>query len=376
MSLPLPSATLRGHYCAITQINYHPSNVYLISGDEEGWCIFWSLTTRRPQGVWRAHDGSILTVKWLSVELLLTHARDNKIYVWRLHNANLRNELPSSSSKSQDWNNPWLVASLDVNALNFCSVACQGDNTIAVPGTLDSDTIDIYEILPQLSRRYKAISAGFKTGMRNSIVMAILLHDDILIGGYESGHVVVFLLLEHGYTKLYACKAHTQPVLSLALNSSDLTFISTGADSSIAKHPLRPRLPKDRIGGSCNEESFKSDPLDVVNIHHTGISSADIRDDQKIFAVACWDGFVRVFTYKTFKLLASFNGGRQQGITCVSFGRTLLEANTDDSRHSLQFSINRDTNSLILSRQELKAKTTHWIAVGGKDGRIGLWNIY
>lgn len=51
---------------------------------------------------------------------------------------------PSTMSTPDAWRKPWLVASMDVNALNFCSVATLGSNLIAVPGTLDSDTVWLF----------------------------------------------------------------------------------------------------------------------------------------------------------------------------------------------------------------------------------------
>ncbi|KAK9466457.1 WD40 repeat-like protein [Lipomyces arxii] len=376
MSVLAAVATLRAQSYAITAIDFHPSNLRLVSGDEEGWCIQWSMLTRRPLAVWRSHEGSCLTVKWLSSELLLTHGRDNKLHVYRLDTVPLDTKLPKPEDSPDQWRKPWLAVSMDVNALNFCAAAILEPNRIAIPGSLNSDTIDVYDLLPQLLRPYKAITAEVKTG----IVMAIELVQNVLVAGYESGHVAVYRLLDDGkYLRLYTCKSHSQPVLSIALHSSDSTFISSSADSKIVKHPLFVEAETAYLDAEFISES---EPLKIVDIKHCGIASIDIRDDQKIFAVACWDGMVRVFLYKSLKLRASFRGGRQDKVSCAKFGYTKPIASTTPSTEPaastqlVTISEKAIVSSAIKEQQEEKLRNKHWLAVGGKDGRIGLWEIY
>ncbi|KAK9364739.1 WD40 repeat-like protein [Lipomyces kononenkoae] len=391
MSFPAAVATLRAQSYTITTIAFHSSNLRLVSGDDEGWCIQWSLVTRRPIGVWRAHCAALLSVKWMSDELLLTHGRDNKLYLHRLNDSPLDTDIPRPGDNPEQWRKPWLVVCLDVNALNFCSAATWGSNRIAVPGTMDSNTVDVYDLLPELKRPYKAISCeGVKTG----IVMAIELMEDRLIAGYESGHVAIFRLWENGASsRIYLCKAHSQPVLSVALHLTDSTFISSSADSKIAKHALYPQHSSTvRIitRGVDDDTVSGSTYLNIVDIKHTGIASIDLRDDENIFAVACWDGMVRVLLYKSLKLLASFKGGRQQGITCTKFGRTLSSDNSelvvDEGRFPGADHLDRAAltgvqsrasfSSTVMAKREQKVRKKHWLAVGGKDGKIGLWEIY
>ncbi|ODQ71364.1 hypothetical protein LIPSTDRAFT_74010 [Lipomyces starkeyi NRRL Y-11557] len=141
MSTPAAVATLRAQSHPINAIAFHSSNLRLVSGDDDGWCIQWSLVTRRPLAVWKSHSAALLTVKWMSDELLLTHGRDNKLYLHRLNDSPLDTDIPGAHDNPDNWRRPWLVTSLDVNALNFCSAATWGTNRIAVPGTLDSDTV-------------------------------------------------------------------------------------------------------------------------------------------------------------------------------------------------------------------------------------------
>ncbi|KAK7203261.1 WD40-repeat-containing domain protein [Myxozyma melibiosi] len=393
MSSLAASATLRALSNPTTAIAFHRSNIRLVSGDDNGWCVHWSLVTRRPLAIWRSHEDTVLTVKWLSDDLLLTHGRDNKLHVFRLDDLPLSTDIPTpaDSENSGKWRKPWLVASIDVNALNFCSAATLGTNMIAVPGTLDSDTIDVYTLLPTLARPYAAISAGVKTG----IVMAIALHADILIAGYESGHVAMYQLQDDGVAQLiYLCKAHSQPVLSVAVHALDATVLSSSADSKIVKHPLvrdpsfLPSSPKSSgIRNSEDENDLStvslSTPISTHDIKHTGIASLNLRDDGKIFATACWDGNVRIFLYSNLKLLASFRGGRQDGISCLAFGRTSLDDPEDDNSEEEKIvkEVVSDVTKVVVGnamrmKAEKKVREKHWLAVGGKDGRVGLWEVY
>ncbi|KAK9462426.1 WD40 repeat-like protein [Lipomyces oligophaga] len=352
MSAPAAVATLRAHNSSICVIAFHSSNLRLVSGDENGWCIHWSLVTRRPIAIWKSHEASILSLLWLSEDLLLTHGRDNKLHVFRLDSQTLDVTIPKVSdnapSRSSNWRKPWLVVSIEVNALNFCGAACQDENTIAVPGTLDSDTIDIYNLLPNLTRPFKAIKASEKTG----IVMALAFDNNYLIAGYESGHISVFQLGDAIFSELYIFKAHAHPVLALAVHSVDSTFLSVSADSKIIKHQLTPT----------------TEIMQSIDTKHAGINSVKIRADQKIFATGSWDGRVRIYLYKSIKLLAAFPAGRQDKIGGLAFGfysPTLSHSQTVQTQ-----------TTTIKEKLVQKIQDSHWLAVGGKDGRIGLWNIY
>ncbi|KAK9479021.1 WD40 repeat-like protein [Lipomyces japonicus] len=361
MLIPVASATLRAHNSPITSVAFHADNTRLVSGDEEGWVIQWSIITRRPMSIFRPHRGVILALHWLKDDLLLTHARDNKIYVFRIENQNLDTRLPTANDSGESHQKPWMVLSMDVNALNFCGAAVVETNRIAVPGTLDSDTIDVYDLFPDFSRPYKAIKHN---NLKTGIVMTLQFASRTkLLSGYESGHVIIFELLNNAVTAIcYANKCHTQPLLSLSINYIDNTFLSSSADSKLVKHLLSPT-------------SAESESLSTNDIHHSGISSVDVRDDNKIITVACWDGRVRVFLYKSCNVLASFKGGRQDGVTVARFGKTVWEdeAYTTDLESKDSRVVQK---SNILLRHENKIKKKHWIAVGGKDGRIGLWEIY
>lgn len=57
---PQPVYVLRGHASPIHTLLFLRQNLRLLSGDADGWVVLWSLPTKRPVAVWKAHDGTIL----------------------------------------------------------------------------------------------------------------------------------------------------------------------------------------------------------------------------------------------------------------------------------------------------------------------------
>ena len=55
-----PSYILRGHASAIHALHFYSNNSRLVSGDAEGWIVIWSMMTKRPVAVWKAHEGAVL----------------------------------------------------------------------------------------------------------------------------------------------------------------------------------------------------------------------------------------------------------------------------------------------------------------------------
>jgi hypothetical protein len=60
-----PSYILRGHNSQIHGVRFVRQNTRLLTGDAEGWVVYWKLETKRALAVWKAHDGAILaTEEW------------------------------------------------------------------------------------------------------------------------------------------------------------------------------------------------------------------------------------------------------------------------------------------------------------------------
>lgn len=156
MSLPVPQPAyaFRGHVSQIHAIAFIRGNQRLLTGDADGWVVLWDTVTRRPTAVWQAHVGSLLGLGAWGTDRIITHGKDNKLVVWKLgadEEVTMSTVLPAESTPTRR-QNPWVLYTLDVNTMNFCSYAqcCarhdEGSETtdellIAVPNVLTSETV-------------------------------------------------------------------------------------------------------------------------------------------------------------------------------------------------------------------------------------------
>ncbi|CAF3648706.1 unnamed protein product [Fusarium graminearum] len=437
-STPTPKSILRGHKSQIHCAAFVRSNERLITGDADGFVVLWDLTIMRPRAVWRAHEKALLGVRGWGDDKIITdfrHGRDMKLIVWKLGEAeeeHLSTALPVEDVPTPRAQ-PWVLHLLEVNTLNFCAFAicssvpgpidAASEVLIAVPNTLNSDAIDIYHLPSQ--HRIHTIKAGDKTGM--AMCLALLQHENILtlVAAFENGYATVQRLEADGqWVTTYNSQAHSQPVLSLRVY--DDFFITSSADSIVAKHPIpidlffplqNPETPQSTervveiiddepkatslLSAGLKSSSSKAtkatskkgiawkDPIKTINTKHSGQQSLDIRSDGRIFATAGWDSKVRVYSIKTMKELAVLKW-HQVGCYAVAFADVKISDKAKkESTYTTQENENKSTKSLTtrttslvragLSVKEQRIETarqTHWIAAGAKDGKISLWDIY
>ncbi|RTE77107.1 hypothetical protein BHE90_008418 [Fusarium euwallaceae] len=436
-SAPSPKSILRGHKSQVHAAVFIRSNERFVTGDADGFVVVWDLTIMRAKAVWRAHEKAILGIRGWGDDKIITHGRDMKLIVWKLGEADeerLSKALPVedvAEARAQ----PWMLHLLEVNTLNFCAFAATSSSPgpfdaaseilVAVPNTLASDAIDIYALPSQM--RVHTLKAKDKTGM--AMCLALLHHNDALtlIAAFENGYTTVQRLESDGqWTTTYHSQAHSQPVLSLSVYQD--YFITSSADSIVAKHPIpsdlffpientepqnstervveiieeEPKAPKSLLSAVLKSSTSQSskptpprkgvpwkDPLKTINTKHSGQQSLSIRSDGKIFATAGWDSKVRVYSAKTMKELAVLKW-HQVGCYAVAFADVTIsnaakenemqEPNESESQD--QSIVSRRTGSLIGTGLSVKdqriatARKTHWIAAGAKDGKISLWDIY
>ncbi|EEH49384.1 uncharacterized protein PADG_05463 [Paracoccidioides brasiliensis Pb18] len=388
----LPPATpvyiLRGHASSIHALRFYSRNSRLISGDADGWIVVWDMSTKRAVASWKAHGSAVLGLQGVVVNSeqdeagqgqeggnerwVFTHGRDHKFRVWRLNLADeesLSKELPVDESKSvHPRNEPWMLHSLPVNALNFCafalcrifpdkrlasdtkSLGCRQSASVdcvpieenskpqhifflAVPNALNTGGIDVFHLPSE--KRVSTISPdpSINTGM----VMAVELFrcpqgNLCLISGYEDGRVMVhtkksleslesLTINQSSFTweRIYINHPHSQPILSLSLsppgrNEHDMFFLSSSADEIIAKHPI----------------TASKSPLKVLNTKHAGQQGLRIRNDGKIFATAGWDCRIRVYSCKSMKELAVLKW-HKEGCYAVDFADLANENKMNDN---------------------------------------------
>lgn len=349
-----------------------------------------------------------------------SHGRDHKLIVWKLGKEDeqgLSTALPVEDVPAPR-RQPWILHLLEVNTLNFCSfAACARDDQggcelgdadilVAVPNTLVSEAVcarstgalytmltsqvDIYTLPSQL--RIHTIKPG-----SNGMAMSLrLLHHGgrlTLLAGFENGYVSVHRLDAAGeWTMTYRSQAHSQPVLSLDVHPSKEYFITSSADSILAKHPIPTArqavpVPPSTGGRPAEATSAKLEewqhPLKTVNTKHSGQQSLRIRSDGKIFATAGWDSNVRVYSCKTLKELAVLQwhktGSYAVALADVGLSGSQSSAEVEQvaqgASHTSPVGANAGTLS-VKDRRVRQAKLAHWVAAGAKDGKVSLWDVY
>jgi WD40 repeat protein len=264
---------------------------------------------------------------------------------------------------------------------------------IASPNGLDSGGIDIFQLPSE--RRISQIRSDKNnpTGM----VMAVSLcrrEDEpsstlVLASGYEDGGVIVHVhrgdlndtTQADQWQKVMVSKPHVQPVLSLKIGPSKTHFLTSSADACVAKFSL-PTLFETGVK--------ETQPEKAVDTKHAGQQGLSIRSDGKIFATAGWDGRVRIYSYKTVKELAVLKW-HKVGVYSTAVADVGSENDVDVDTRSEEPASSPDTTpscrstdiskpmsalDLIKQQREDKARRIHWLAAGGKDGKISLWDIY
>nr|OQO29416.1 hypothetical protein B0A51_02234 [Rachicladosporium sp. CCFEE 5018] len=373
-----PKYTLRGHTAQVHAVRFLRRNSRLLTGDADGWIILWSVPIKRPVAAWRAHAQTILGVGvWgKGDEKIITHGRDNKLHVWQIRQedeTSLSKILPIEETTIER-RAPWLLHSLDVNALNFCSFAMcpvpslnqstEESILVAVPGINDG-AITITSLPSQTRVASIPPIAGINTGM----LMALRLHHAstslTVLAGYESGHVALFRKPSSGQTwkPSYVAKAHAQPVLSLDLALGLRACFSSSADAIIARHTL----------------DASTEPA-LLRTRHAGQQSLVVRSDERVFATAGWDGRVRVYGTKRGMTELAVLKWHKEGCYAVAFADVLDEAEQADGPETVvkrQDEAEITTTAMTVSqRREANSAKTHWLAAGSKDGKVSLWDIY
>ena len=185
-----------------------------------------------------------------------------------------------------------------------------------------------------------------------------------VLAGYESGHVAIWQCTTSASQckLLYIHKSHSQPILSLSIATILGSFYTSSADAIIARHSL-----------IATEGGSK-----VVQTKHAGQQSLSVRNDEKIFATAGWDGRVRVYSAKAMTELAVLKW-HKEGCYALDFADVRDKTAFDDnngSRNEEEAQVVTLRSRTVAEQRAEKATNTHWLAVGSKDGKISLWDIY
>ncbi|KZP00572.1 WD-40 repeat-containing protein [Calocera viscosa TUFC12733] len=377
MSAPTPAHILRQHSAQISALAFSADNSLIYSGDADGIVCIVYCKTLRPVSLWKAHGGSILGMEEWD-DKVVTHGRDNKLHIWLL--PTVIEVIADSTSTSLE--QPKLLYSLDVNALNYCrfsllrgsaqEASSSATALVALPNLVDSNFVDIWQ-LPSLERLHAAVGKASQepatsdgTGRTTTgIIMSMHLYRAPaglgsrsgqlrILGGYEDGSVVVHAydglasssIEGQGWVDLWSCKGHRESVMHLAV-SPDLAFgLTVSADHLIVKYSLKDDVTEDRAG--------------THRTKHPGNGAVAIRSDGRVCAVAGWDGSIRLYSTKTFKALGTLAYHRD---SCYAVAFAGLHP-------TQQVSHEEDSDD-----EQDAERRTRWLIAGGTDTRVSVWEL-
>jgi ASTRA-associated protein 1 len=282
-----------------------------------------------------------------------------------------------------------------VSALNFCAFALCATSTpagdddvdadqaiVAVPNALDAGGIDFFNLPSERRVSVLKSDAQIKTGM--VMALDIFHHPDTgsltVISGYEDGRTMVHRRRprtsqddEWKWETILIGRPHSQPVLSLDTTPSKAFYFTSSADAMIAKFAI----PISSLEGDVDMKAAK-----ISNTKHAGQQDLTVRQDGKIFATAGWDGRIRAYSAKSLKELAVLKW-HSGGCYSIAFAESVLHDGTglssESGKEEALVPSTASTGSAleaIRHQRNIKAQNTHWLAGGGKDGKISLWDIY
>jgi ASTRA-associated protein 1 len=228
--------------------------------------------------------------------------------------------------------------------------------------------------------------------------MALHVRADIeitcVVAGYESGHVAYYVNSSRKaatnlqasrsarpaiYTRdwhcMYLSKPHSQPVLSIVASLDEQYLVSSGADSVIATYLFLPVIESSR---DQDEEVHGAHPIEephnMLKTGHPGQQGLSVSGTGAMFASAGWDGVVRVYTWGVIKEREVLEWHRD-GVYATAFAHALDEGSINSSMTDSSEGAVAQRQGTLAARRERQAKLTPWLVVGGKDGKVSLWDM-
>lgn len=220
---------------------------------------------------------------------------------------------------------------------------------VATPGVEDGH-INVTSL--PVEKRIATLGSPNKsnTGMVMALGLVHRPNQLLVLAGYESGQACVWKQTgDRNFEVVYLQKTHAQPILSIGIAHSQEMWFTSAADAIVARHQYQ--------SGSSVETK-------TIQTKHAGQQGLAVRNDEKIFATAGWDGRMRVYSVKSMKELAVLKW-HGEGCYAVAFADVDMAPVT----------VEQNLMTVAESRVE-KARTTHWLAAGSKDGKVSLWEIY
>lgn len=307
--------TLRGHLNSISCIAQF--NDSIVTGDDNGWIIWWNLNRRCPLGVWKGHDMVILTIKQIDDNYILTQSKDSEIRIWKLEGG-LKSDLPDLKFNDIKYNDDLTELlekypmpeynSIPINSLNYCNVDYL-NGVLITPATTDSNNFDIYRVSHQdfgLERLVKNFNPHELYLKSNNIIEEIgndkrdgfgimmkikFINDNYFYIGFESGHVLGFTI--NYPSAIESAKQSNKVSEKLIINREPKITIDYVNEFHVPNPIISMESFEDGIIVGATQKYVSLHPLGkTINVKNNGIQSIVIKDKAYI---GFWNGTVKVY---------------------------------------------------------------------------------
>ena len=153
-------------------------------------------------------------------------------------------------------------------------------------------------------------------------------------------------------------------------------------------------LPKSKPSPPFAAAHTVQTPYKVIQTKHAGQQSLRVRSDGRLLVTGGWDSRARIYSTKTLKELAVLKW-HKEGVYAVDFSEILDVPPTADhtdtvtcraedagewSEHNGEVIDRAQSGASGLNRlqrrRDEQIRSKHWVAVGSKDGKVSLWEVF
>ncbi|XP_050458978.1 guanine nucleotide-binding protein subunit beta-like protein 1 [Cataglyphis hispanica] len=287
---------------------------HLYAGDGKGTVHIWDLKTNRMKKQLSDGDSPCFNLHRTNQSDLIVQRRHGVVDIYKANESN------------------WILnKSIDYKYCSFCrSQLLSEKNAILVP--LDSSVVGILSLKTfNIESTLDPSKLSYNDKLGTIMAMKPLDISDLILVAYEGGQLLLWDMKKNDVLS------------SLTVEQYPMTF---DFDVSLMQGIL----------GSASEklEIFKilpnhtlSHKSTIILEHVSGVSVLSIRPDKKIVTAGCWDGCIRLFSWKKLRPLAILREHKE------------------------------NIYDIVYSQREVEAYDTKCLmAATGKDGCISMWDIY